>query len=288
MSENRNHPANSHHTTSNKVDKKPSCFFCKYEFSTKLKSKPKLMNYKNITIKICSTCNKQKFKVCSKNYQSKSLDCSICKKLVLYNTSILCDNCDHYIHRKCTNITHEEIKNIERNSVPWNCSQCNKEIFPFFQLNSTNLTKVLNSKVSFAAPKQKSKAVPVPKNLCFSCNKPVHRGYYNKKHIIYNHKKLKFCKSCSQDQSPLKDKDKIEYLDCTICNKEVQHESIFCILCQSWVHPDCANLTRHDLNTIGEDNYGDWFCPPCTSSIFHIHKMIKITVTLIILNFKLI
>ena len=128
---NKNNPQHkSHHTKHNKVNKKPCCFFCKYE----LKSKPKLINYKNTTIKVCQSCNKQKFKICSKDHQSKFLDCSICKKFVLYNTCIVCENCDHFVHRKCTKLTHEEIKNIENNNIPWNCVKCTEEIFHFLIL----------------------------------------------------------------------------------------------------------------------------------------------------------
>ena len=85
--------------------------------------------------------------------------------------------------------------------------------------------------------RSKSGAEPAHKNKCFSCNKPVSKGYYNKKFIIYNHKKVKLCKPCSQNQSLFIDKNNIEFLDCTICNKEVQQESIFCSQCFSWVHP---------------------------------------------------
>ena len=106
--------------------KKPQCFFCKYEIRTK----PRLMNYKNTTIKVCKTCNSGKNKVCSKKYNSKLIDCSICKKAVLYNSSILCSNCDHFVHKKCTVLSTDDIKNIENTIDTWFCPICVADCSP--------------------------------------------------------------------------------------------------------------------------------------------------------------
>ena len=105
---------------------KPKCYFCKYE----IKSKTKTMNYKNTTVKICSSCNSKKLKACSKNYQGKFLDCSICKKAVIYNSSILCSICDHWVHKKCTKLTKNDINNIENSNTPWSCDKCCCDIPP--------------------------------------------------------------------------------------------------------------------------------------------------------------
>ena len=109
--------------------------------------------------------------------------------------------------------------------------------------------------------------VPTPKSQCFACKNPVPKNNYKNKTIIYNNELVKLCKTCGQNQSKL-NYDNIEYLNCTICTKTVNNESIFCSRCQSWVHPDCANLNRKDLEIIGNSSYGDWFCPPCIHSIF--------------------
>ena len=75
---------------------------------------------------------------------------------------------------------------------------------------------------------------------------------------------------------PIQNQSKIEYLDCTICKKEVKYESIFCSLCQHWVHPDCVDLKRNDLLKMGENKYGDWFCSPCTDEIFPFLESLEI------------
>ena len=108
----------------------------------------------------------------------------------------------------------------------------------------------------------------VLKQQCFACYNTVPRTHYKNKYIFYNHRKVKLCVTCSKDQSRLKTKSAIEYIECTICDKSVNYESILCNLCQSWVHPDCAGLNKRDLSTIGEESYGDWYCPPCKSNIF--------------------
>ena len=105
-----------------------------------------------------------------------------CKKFVLYNTCIVCQNCDHFVHRKCTNLTHEEIKTIENNNTPWNCLKCTEEIFPFF--NSVNITKVLNPMVSLTAsnanPSTKSKSETIRDNylFCYTIHKKNYINHY--------------------------------------------------------------------------------------------------------------
>ena len=129
---------------------KPKCFFCKYE----IKSKTKIMNYKNTTVKVCSSCNSKKLKACSKNYQDKFLDCSLCEKAVIYNSSILCSICDHFVHQKCTKLTKIDINNIENSNTPWSCDKCCCDIFPFFHLDATKLDRLLNS--SYKPPHKSS------------------------------------------------------------------------------------------------------------------------------------
>ena len=63
----------------------------------------------------------------------------------------------------------------------------------------------------------------------------------------------------------------MEFLDCSICKKEVKQESSFCNSCLHWVHPGCSGLTRKDLFDINNDFYGDWFCLPCLKDMFPLY-----------------
>ena len=172
--------------------------------------------------------------------------------------------------KKCTSLSSEDIIHIENTNNIWHCSICMDDLFPFSQLNSTTLNNVMNPRVSTNRRTPVStpiRAVSIPKSQCFACKNPVPRNHYKNKNIIYNNELIKLCKICAHDQSKLKH-DNIEYLYCTICTKTVNYESIFCSLCQHWIHPDCAKLKRKDISTIGDSSYGDWFCPPCSQSIF--------------------
>ena len=118
---------------------KTKCFFCKYE----LKSKPKLINYKNTTVKVCISCNSKKFKFCAAKYKSKNIECTACQKAVIYNSCILCSFCDHFIHQKCTRLSKEDIADIEKSQNEWACKQCCSDIFPFSELTTRELQKEL-------------------------------------------------------------------------------------------------------------------------------------------------
>ena len=141
----------------------------------------------------------------SKNYQHKYLDCSICKKAVIYNSSILCSGCDHWCHKKCTDLESIDIKTLENLNTSWYCSICIPTIFPFSQLNAKQITKELNPSVSsgFSASVT-HKAGPGSKRQCFSCKNETSRTQYKNKFIIYNNNKVKLCIPCGQDQSKIK------------------------------------------------------------------------------------
>ena len=185
------------------------------------------MNYKHTTVKVCTACNVQKIKMSARQYKSKFLDCSICKKAVIYNSSILCLGCDHWCHKKCTELDTSDINTLEKSDIGWYCSICMPNIFPFHQLNGKQIRKELNPLVSSVFPASVThKAGPVRggkisrKSMlnkeCFSCNNLTSRSVYKNKFIIYNNQKVKLCIPCGKDQSKIKHKNKIEYLDCTI------------------------------------------------------------------------
>ena len=49
--------------------------------------------------------------------------CGACNKSVTKRQwSILCKTCEYWFHKKCTNLTTEEIKNLENQN--WTCIEC--------------------------------------------------------------------------------------------------------------------------------------------------------------------
>ena len=100
------------------------------------------------------------------------------------------------------------------------------------------------------------------KKQCFACVNHINeKGCLE---IFYNKKKVKLCSNTCVDN--LKNKDLIEYTDCTICSKEVLHESILCQTCQHWIHAECAGVNRNELISIGSSAFGDWMCQSCSGS----------------------
>ena len=245
----------------NKTTYKIRCFFCKYEI---YKGRVKIMNYKNTAVKVCSACNSKKFKACALKYRTTFLDCSVCKKAVKNNNCILCSICTHWFHQKCTKLSTKDIKVIERLNVDWTCNNCTINIYPF---------SVFDYKEIQASSNTQRKPGRTMKSKCFSCTIniiPFKR--YKYKIIYYENKQVRLCEECSiTDNHNLKDKNLIEYIECTVCYKNVTHDlSLFCNICQHWIHAECTDLTMHEFNLLGEhkNKNDDWYCLPCRINIF--------------------
>ena len=61
----------------------------------------------------------------------------------------------------------------------------------------------------------------------------------------------------------------MENYPCSICNKSVKNDAIFCNLCELWVHPKCNYLDKNDFSKLSESNEAEtWFCFKCNCIIF--------------------
>ena len=233
-----------------------------------LKGKYKTMFYKEISVKLCIQCNSSKYKFSAMKFRGKNLSCTICNKGVRTNNCILCYQCDHFIHQQCSNLSNKDIKQIENLDYAWSCNICNSDTYPFSSLNSKQLAMVFNppSLNVGRKPKVKSKT----NKCCFLCkNSVVNNKHYKNKYIYYNKVRVLLCITCSKNiEEKVEDRALIEYLDCTVCNKLVNFESVFCNICLHWVDAHCCNLNEYDLNQISDPDYGDWICLPCNVNIF--------------------
>ena len=72
--------------------------------------------------------------------------CKQCSKSVLNNkNSICCDVCDVWFHLKCTNLTLHQFKSIcATQNYVWYCKLCMFDIFPFSNMDNSNLFKFLH------------------------------------------------------------------------------------------------------------------------------------------------
>ena len=243
-----------------KLAKKTTCYFCKYIIINTQKCR--YVTYKNTKKPICRYCKASKYKPLNKKYTNFDLECTSCKKPVRYNSSIACSICNHFVHAKCNlNLTSQDITNIENTCDFFVCRKCNESIFPQY----------------YITPIKKRIKRPKPSKQCFTCTNLVPNHKYSNKNIIYNDTYTSLCKTCSILGTDLNVRDSLalEFLDCSVCTKQVKYESIFCDLCQHWIHPDCNSLSRIDLQDLSRD-VDDWYCIKCTLNIFP-HFMINST-----------
>ena len=135
-----------------------------------------------------------------KKYQGTFLDCTICQKAVMYNNTILCIGCSHWIHMKCTHLSSDDINEIEKLEIPWFCNTCTTDIFPFSQIFDANkLSKILNPGVPSQVTTRRPRTKP-----CFCCqNQVITRLYYPNKYLLYNGNKRELCKPCSYNKIKL-------------------------------------------------------------------------------------
>ena len=62
---------------------------------------------------------------------------------------------------------------------------------------------------------------------------------------------------------------KITKFPCSICNKEVSNDAIFCNFCNSWVHRKCNHLSISDFNKLVESDDSEvWSCYRCNCTVF--------------------
>ena len=70
--------------------------------------------------------------------------CISCNKHVYdKQEGIFCDGHYFWVHRKCAKMKKNEYKNLCQSEDPWFCRTCNKEMFPFFNLDDKKLKLLL-------------------------------------------------------------------------------------------------------------------------------------------------
>ena len=125
-----------------------------------------------------------------------------------------------------------------------------------------SLPAYVENEIKNTFPKLKSKQ-------SFTCPNTVAKDKYRSKYFLYNDQKQCLCRECSKlgRDIPVRKKDLIEFLDCSVCSKEVKYESIFCNLCQHWVHPYCNKIDKLELGKLSK-SVDDWHCLKCNLEIY--------------------
>lgn len=56
------------------------------------------------------------------------MNCAYCtKKLVHNQVQVQCNNCEEWVHQKCTTLSKNEIKDIQKKKIIWKCEECDEE-----------------------------------------------------------------------------------------------------------------------------------------------------------------
>ena len=251
----------------NNKKSKITCFFCKYEIQKHNKSNNTVL-FKNQSKPICKYCTKNKHKPLEIIYKNHDTQCKLCKKPVMFKNCIACSICDCFYHGKCLNLSKNDIQKIENVCNFFLCSTCNKDILPCPIECDNDRIKIKDaSKLNLKE--------------CFTCKNVVSKERYSNKFFIYNNKIRSVCKNCSSlnKDIPVKDKNSIEFLDCPICRHQVKYESIFCNLCQHWVHPYCNSISKIELKKLSESS-DDWHCYSCNLKIYPNNMILNSPVSL--------
>ena len=226
------------------------CFYCKYE-SSKYNKSNKFVKFKGKLKSICKFCNKNKHKTLETKYKDNDTQCKICnKKFVTRNAYhallvVISSTASAWI---LINLISLKLKI----SVIFMCPPCLQISLPAYVENEIKNT----------FPKLKSKQ-------CFTCPNTVAKDKYRSKYFLYNDQKQCLCRECSKlgRDIPVRKKDLIEFLDCSVCSKEVKYESIFCNLCQHWVHPYCNKIDKLELGKLSK-SVDDWHCLKCNLEMY--------------------
>ena len=222
-----------------------TCVFCNYEIS-----KFRLIRYKKNLVPVCFDCT-PKNKACMLKYNECYVDCGVCSKLVRGKNLVECKICSHLIHLACVDPDLDK-KDTDKYTDWYMCKLCIKENLPIGLLTSQSNT---------CTKREKMKEIQ-----CFTCTNIVpKREKYCNKSIIYDSKKVWLCKNCSNNISniPVKNKLLLEKLNCSVCTKIVKYQSILCDTCQSWIHPQCCNISKSQLRSKLAVSKNKWECPKC-------------------------
>ena len=114
----------------------------------------------------------------------------------MYKKCKPCSACGHFFHGKCLDFNNLNIKNI--------CPPC-------IQIS---LSAYKENEIKNKIPKLKSKQ-------CFTCPNTVTKDKYRSKYFLHNDQKQYVYRQCSKlgRDIPVRKKDLIEFLDCSVCSK---------------------------------------------------------------------
>ena len=125
----------------------------------------------------CSGLTKEDFK---KHTQNINLNwecpkcivfkCGKCVKIITKSqSSILCDLCNNWVHKKCSLLGNKDFVTYSQNNTPWFCFECTKSPLPFMALDPKKISKLFDISKALEVKSPSTSIL-----WCNNCNKKNH------------------------------------------------------------------------------------------------------------------
>ena len=212
-----------------------------------------------------------------------STNCIKCKKIVLDNqNSICCDDCDGWLHLKCSGLTlkeHKKLGNDKKSTfkckfcIKYKCGKCDKPVYQtqngvmcdsdhcqtWFHLKCTRFTlaEYMDKK-----SRLHSDHWYCPNCTCIPFSELPQNEFMN---LQNDDKRLKEYFSYVTSDSHFTEK-------CTICEKKVYRthikKSFPCTSCKAYIHRKCTGIPLSDMLQGKPHQFKYWNCKSCISKHF--------------------
>ena len=269
------------------TNSKPSekCLKCTKQFSSsRQKSLTCTTCFSSLHLK-CTHIAKNDFTVYKKGEKNfvcqycMDFRCMSCNKHVYdKQQGIYCDGCCVWIHRKCAKINKNEYDKLCQSDDPWFCRNCNKDMFPFFNLDNNKLKTLFQHKISKKLTQNQN---PVRKNNiktsicsvcdkqnkiisksvpCYNCFSPIHKKCSQLKATevldLFKRKTEWECPFCMQQKFPfhlVNDKVLVKESFNSNFNCKCKTTSDYCLGNSKYIFKykkDCTNKDTSFANTV--------------------------------------
>ena len=212
----------------------------------------------------------------------KPIKCAECLRRVSQKTGVTCSQCQYTFHPKCTELTKQQVKNIQKNPtlntyvcnfcLNFKCGKCDKAVHKtvnglqceaatcgiWFHLRCT--------KISIAQYNEFNKDRDSPPWFCTDC---LCAPFYS----INNNDLKKILLDNKLEQHTRKVLKSNEFKNiCPICTRKIHTDKIAkalpCFSCFSLTHRKCSGLSNYELNNCEPSDLVCWECAGCRQSAF--------------------
>ena len=195
--------------------------------------------------------------------------------------SICCDNCDNWIHLRCSKIGLKAFKilNKDENSTffcdyckKYKCGKCDKPVFNnqnalFCESDCRKWYHLKCTKVSLETYQKFNKNNKCGSWFCSSC---LSFPFHNLTNVELIANSSFECKAEIEFDAIIKSNEFSS--KCSICLRKIKenkkHKSMPCTTCKSLVHRKCTGISLYELNNSKRSDFLYWECANCMKNKF--------------------